>query len=42
MLLLGLLRGFLGDTGAVIGVGGLVLIIFLALWLTMLHEVERA
>jgi hypothetical protein len=40
-LLLGLLRGFLGETTAVIGSGVLILIGFLLLWGIMLHETEN-
>jgi hypothetical protein len=39
-LLDGLLRGFLGDTPAVTGVGVVMLVVFLALWLVMLRAVE--
>lgn len=42
MLFLGLLRGFLGETPAVSGIGLLVFAGFLYLWITMLRAVERA
>lgn len=41
MLFHGLVRGFLGDSGASVGVGLLVLGAFLYLWGSMLVEVER-
>jgi hypothetical protein len=41
MLLHGLLRGFLGNTSAVMGTSGMILVAFLSLWAVMLHEVER-
>ncbi len=40
-LLLGLLRGFLGETIAVFSAGLVILVTFLTLWGVMLHEVER-
>jgi hypothetical protein len=39
-LLMGLLRGFLGQTTAVVGTGVVMLVVFLALWLVMLRAVE--
>jgi hypothetical protein len=41
MLLQGLLRGFLGDTTAVIGTSAMIFGIFLIMWVIMLHEVEQ-
>jgi hypothetical protein len=41
MLLHGLLRGFLGDTTAVIGTSGLIFAAFALFWAVMLHEVEQ-
>jgi hypothetical protein len=41
MLLHGLLRGFLGDTTAVIGTSGLIFLAFALFWAVMLHETEQ-
>jgi hypothetical protein len=41
MLLLGLVRGFLGEGGSATTLGGVVFAGFLYLWISMLYEAER-